>query len=247
MKTTIRAWYKAFLLFVHIGGFAVVCVGRRIIRGHDLNWTLRRRQRLVHTLLRILRIDLSVEGTPPEGTAIYIANHRSYLDPVVMHRDLLFLPVAKAEVGKWPVIGLAAKATGVLFVQRNSKSSRQQTREGIAETLRQGHSVCIYPEGTTHIEPQTIAFRPGVFAIAAEHQFPIVPIAIIYPDLQDAWIGKETFVPHLLRLCKKEVIEVTLVYGPLLKARDPENLLYLTQSWIDSRLLANSPGKKVAM
>jgi 1-acyl-sn-glycerol-3-phosphate acyltransferase len=236
MVNTLRAYMKMSAIFLHIGGFVGVCFLRNMFFGQDTHWTLRRRQKLVYVLFRILKIELTVNGTPPDESVIFVANHRSYLDPIVMHRDLLFLPVAKSEVAKWPLIGYGVKITGTLFVERENKQSRRKTREAMLEAINQDFSVCIYPEGTTHIQPQTIAFKKGTFINAAKHKLPIVPVAIDYEDLSVAWIGEDTFLPHLLDLCKKKQIKAKIAIGPTYMNEDHEVLLKDSQTWIDREL-----------
>lgn len=236
MIITIRAYIKLIAIFAHISGFVGICFLRNTIKGQDIHWTLRRRQKLVYHLFRILKIDLSVEGVPPQENVIFIANHRSYLDPVVMHRDLLFLPVAKSEVAKWPIIGYGSKITGILFVERENKQSRQETRQAMVEAIEKGFSVCIYPEGTTHTQPQTIAFKKGTFISAAKNKLPIVPVALDFDDINVAWVGDDTFLPHLLSLCKKPGIKARIAYGKPIINEDSEALLAESQAWIDRKL-----------
>lgn len=207
-----------------------------MIKGHDLDWALNERKHLAKNLLKTLKINLKVKGNVPEGNYILMANHRSYLDPVLMHSQCIFLPLAKAEVSKWPIIGYGAKITGVMFVKRESQKSRRQTRKAIAVCLKDGHSVCIYPEGTTHTKPHTIEFRKGTFKIAAENGYPIIPVALDYSDMEVAFVGNDNFIPHLFRLCHKQYVDAIVSFGPPIMANDPEALLTETKRWIDNEL-----------
>lgn len=236
MHKNIFAFFRIVGIFAAVGIFVSKCFFRSIIKGHDLDWALSQRKKLAHFLIRRLRINLTITGRSPQGPVIFVANHRSYLDPVVFHQNHIFLPVAKADVARWPLIGYGVKITGVLYVKRADKESRRQTREAIADTLRAGKSVFICPEGTTHTKPQTIPFRKGTFVVAAEQGFPIVPVAIEYQDPLDAWVGNDSFIPHLFRLCKKPVIEVSVGLGRAIYSNDPDRLLQETQKWIDNRL-----------
>ena len=234
--SSIKSLGKVIFIFLQITSFVIICAIRGLFRGQDLSWTLNYRQKLVVRLFRILNIKLTYYGAPPQHPAIYVANHRTYLDPVVMHRYFTFLPVAKSEVGNWPIIGYGAKITGVLYVQRANKESRQATRKAIAQTVQSGHSVVIYPEGTTHIQPQTIEFRMGTFKIAAASGIPVVPVAVDYADPVYAWIGDDTFIPHLLKICRKSQIDVKMAIGQAQHNADPEALRRQCQAWIDHQL-----------
>lgn len=235
------AFFRVLNVFSRIGSFVVHCFIRDLFWGHDLKWMLKRRQKLAKNLLRTLNVNLKTERVIHEGNVLYISNHRSYLDPVVLHKNYLFTPITKAEVSKWPIIGYACKITGVLFVQRENKSSRKETRQALVDTIQTKSSVCIYPEGTTHIEPQTLNFHKGAFVQAALYNLPVVPVALDYVDPSVAWIGDDTFLPHLFKLCKKDSIEVDLAIGPAILDTDHERLLKQTQTWIDLKL---TRGKK---
>ena len=98
--------------------------------------------------LRILGVELTVTGTAVETPVFLVSNHVSWLDiPLIAsQRHLYFL--SKAEVGDWPLIGTLARAMGTLFIKRGSGESSRKARE-IGDRLKQGHTVLVFPEGTT--------------------------------------------------------------------------------------------------
>ncbi len=247
MHKNIFAFFRIVGIFAAVGIFVSKCFFRSIIKGHDLDWALSQRKKLAHFLIRRLRINLTLTGRSPQGPVIFVANHRSYLDTVVFHQDHIFLPVAKADVAQWSLIGYISKITGVLCGKRTDKQGRRQTREAIADTLHAGKSVFIYPEGTTHSSPQTIAFRKGTFIVAAEQGFPIIPVAIEYRDPLDAWVGNDSLISHLFRLCMKPVIEVSVGLGRAIYSNDPDRLLHQTQKWIDSKLKETRTDRKLSL
>src|SRR5690242_9445579 len=86
-------------------------------------------------LLRLYGLSVTVKGgvfrdnglypaSDPRGMGrVFVMNHRSMLDIFV---DLGFVEaniVSRADLSKWPVIGLAARRVGTLFVDRKSKQS----------------------------------------------------------------------------------------------------------------------------
>ena len=66
----------------------------------------------------------------------------------------------------------------------------------------------------------------------------MVPMAIDYADLGDAWIGDDTFLPHFLRCFGKPVTHVKIRYGQPLQSNDADLLVSETKQWIDENLLA---------
>lgn len=187
--------------------------------------------------MKLLGVSVNSKGARAEQRpCIYVGNHRSYFDPIVVLKDLKVLPVAKAEVSSWPLIGLAARATGIMFVQRESRESRSNTLKAMEKCLREGYSVLVYPEGTTHMEPATIRFNSGAFRLAASMEIPVVPIAIEYQEEADAWVGNDTFVPHFLRTFGRRKTAVHISYGPACVSSDSAGLLGQVKSWVDAEM-----------
>ncbi|MCB0704098.1 MAG: 1-acyl-sn-glycerol-3-phosphate acyltransferase [Saprospiraceae bacterium] len=210
---------------------------RAALRGTDLNHALEYRQRWAHQITRMLGMRLRERGLPVcQDTCIYMGNHRSYTDPVIALRQIKAQPVAKAEVSSWPMVGFAARNTGVMFVKREDKSSRRNTLDTMSASLKAGFSVLIYPEGTTHIDPQTRPFRMGAFGLAAKEGFPIVPMAIEYGRDGDAWIGDDTFLPHFFRTFNQRYTDVWIEYGAPILDSDAAVLAQKTEDWINEKI-----------
>lgn len=208
-----------------------------LIFGYKLSRCLKMRRNCFRVIMKLLGVQVSVKGEPLQGNYLYIGNHRSYLDPPITLCDVMALPITKAEVSKWPLIGYTAKVTGVVFVKRENRDSRKQTLAAMLKILQNNQAVLIYPEGTTHAAAETIDFRMGAFRLAAEHGFPIIPMAIDYSDKKDYWLGNDTFIPHFLRSFAKWRTHVKIEYGKPIFGDNPEVLMEETKHWIDSRLL----------
>lgn len=189
--------------------------------------------------LRWLGMEVSFEGPVPDGLGpvLLVGNHRSYLDPILVLTDLLAFPIAKAEVSRWPLIGAAARATGIIFVWREKRDSRAAALQAMEEKLREGYSVLVYPEGTTHADPYTAPFKAGAFRVAASMGIPVVPVAIEYQAAEDAWIGADTFVSHFLRTFGRRSSRARMAYGPVLSGSDAAGLSQEARRWIDEKLL----------
>lgn len=212
-------------------------VFRYLIGRWDVHHALETRRRWARKAIKLLGIQVELIGNPAvKGACLYIGNHRSYIDPIVVLTEVPAWPVAKAEVSSWPIFGMAAKMTGILYVKRENRNSRAATLKGIEQLLQQGQQVLIYPEGTTHLEPLTRDFRPGTFRLAASGGFPVVPMAIHYADPNDAWVGQQTFLPHFLRTFGKKHTHVKLAFGKPMVHDDPQILMQMTKSWIDGQL-----------
>lgn len=198
---------------------------------------LKLRRLYVVVICFVLGITIDARNVPKLSSFLLIVNHRTYLDPVVISKELLMFPLAKMEVSKWPLIGWGAKLSGGFFVKREDKNSRDKASQKIVDFIKEDKIVMICPEGTTHTEPQTIDFRPRTFINASKNNIAIVPTAIEYGTKEDAWVGNDTFLRHFFECFGKWETKVILSYGKPIKNENWETLLQETKTWIDTEML----------
>ena len=212
--------------------------------GVDMRRSMRIRRRWARKLLAGIGVVVEEFGDIPVYPCIIISNHRSYLDPILMLRQLDAYPVAKAELASWPIIGKGAKHAGILYLKRENVKSRAGTLQGINAIIEDGFQVIIFPEGTTSALSGTLPFKRGVFQLAAKLQYPIVPVALVFASEEDFWVGKENFLQHAGRRFREKKIKVALHYGPKIQGEAAEALLESTQTWINTQLDSQSaPGR----
>lgn len=123
---------------------------------------------------------VSMSGEAPAGPGtLYVSNHISWLDIPVLGSIVETDFIAKAEVVKWPVIGPLSRRTGTLFVDREERRRVHQQADAIANRLAQGHSLVLFPEGTTSDGVDLLPFRTSLFE-AAQGAARIQPLALGY-------------------------------------------------------------------
>lgn len=112
--------------------------------------------------------------------AVFIFNHQSNYDSVVicklLRRDLT--AVGKKELRANPLIGPAFAFAGVVFIDRADRDKAIAALAPVVDTLRDGISVVIAPEGTRQVTPRPGKFKKGAFVIAMQAGVPIVPIVL---------------------------------------------------------------------
>ncbi|MEO6759664.1 MAG: lysophospholipid acyltransferase family protein [Saprospiraceae bacterium] len=235
MKTLRLAWRLCF--FVVYTTYIVLEIWfRRTFQGADLRAAMRVRQRWARQLLYGVGVRLESTGTPPDFPALVVANHRSYLDPILLLCHLDALPVAKAELANLPVLGKGAASAGILYLRRESSGSRAQTLRQIESKIEEGFSVILFPEGTTSGLAGTLPFKKGAFQMAAKAGIPVVPVALCFADARDFWVGTEGFFAHAARRFREKTVPIRLCYGPAFQNADTEVLLKAVQNWIDAQL-----------
>jgi 1-acyl-sn-glycerol-3-phosphate acyltransferase len=162
----------------------------------------------------------SVSGVSGSGAAaLIVANHVSWLDPLVMAAALPCRLLAKREVQEWPVIGMLAAGSGALFIDRDRLSALPGAVDAMARTLGEGHPVMALPEGTTWCGREMGSFRPAVFQAALDAEAPVRPVALRYVDIDGAlatgstFVGDDTLLASIQRVVafRRLVVEVTML------------------------------------
>jgi 1-acyl-sn-glycerol-3-phosphate acyltransferase len=183
----------------------------------------------------VLNIHITKQGEPSVEPALYVCNHRSFTDPIVLCRYLKGFVIAKAEVADYPIINKGAELTGVIWVNRNDQQSRTATRDKMVETIKAGYNIIVFPEGTVGKEKTTLPFKKGTFMEAASNNIPVVPVAIEFQSPKDMWI-KEKFVPQYFHQYAKWRTDVKLHFGTHFEHQDGVYLQESAQEWIDEQL-----------
>ena len=158
-------------------------------------------------------IQVVQHGSLPSVPAIYVANHVSYVEPIAILSKVRATAIAKREIGDWPMIGDAAKALGVLLVDRSCPASGASVLFEAWRRLTEGVSLVVFPEGTTTRGDEVLPFRRGVFGLSKLSGHPIVPIAVRYDTDEVAWVGDDPFLPHYVRTTRRNRTRVHLHFG----------------------------------
>ena len=113
---------------------------------------------------------------------IFVANHTSMLDIMLMFSIIRYHPfvfVGKKELAKIPLFGYFYKRTSIL-VDRSNAISRKKVFSYAQDRIKQGLSICIFPEGG--VPPEHIRlddFKIGAFKLSLEHKLPLVPFTFL--------------------------------------------------------------------
>lgn len=138
--------------------------------------------------VRALGVDLRLHQKnrePLPKQFILIANHPSAFEDIGIPALFNAHSLAKAEVKNWFISGRISHAAGTLFVQRESRESRNEALTTLIEALQSGKSIALYPEGGCKDIRLHSDFRYGAFDISLQTGVPIVPVFIHYESQQD--------------------------------------------------------------
>lgn len=138
--------------------------------------------------LRLIGMSVQIKGEIPRGKRfIIIANHISYLDPVLLYDTIPFpfRPLAKHEIARVPFFGFIYKQVSIL-VDRNNAANRAKSLLQMQHYLKNECSIFIYPEGTFNETAAPMKhFYDGAFRLAIDTQTDILPI--LFPDTPKRW------------------------------------------------------------
>lgn len=163
-------------------GLIPIALALRVARGPTL--PLRMASRVwAPGLLSGAGVRFSVEGADAIDWSkpyLIVANHQSVIDICALFRavpiPLRFL--LKREMTRVPFVGRYAKSTGMLFIDRDNRRAGPRMLRDAAAMLRDGNSLCVFPEGTRSRDGRVAAFKGGPFQAAIDAGVEVLPVAI---------------------------------------------------------------------
>ncbi|MFL1463328.1 lysophospholipid acyltransferase family protein [Roseococcus sp. DSY-14] len=175
------------------------------------------------TLLRLIGMKLQVQGTASAARpTLFVSNHSSWLDILVLGAVLDARFVSKAEVGAWPLVGWVARLGRTVFVSR-SRGRTGAEAEAMRARLAGGESIILFPEGTTSDGARVLPFRSSFFAVAGAAAA-VQPVTVVYDRLGGlpvgrkdrplfAWYGDMETASHAWRLLRRSGTRATVALG----------------------------------
>jgi acyl carrier protein len=166
-----------FYILVPLVWLGVALLPRRAMRWAAIRLAIRLLRRLSATKLLVT----GLENLPsPDQPCILVANHASYLDPLALIDAIPreFAYVAKQELFERFYSRVFLQRLNSLFVERFDSRRGAASAKEFRKTLREGHSLAIYPEGTFRAEPGLLPFHMGAFVAAEQSGVPVLPVTI---------------------------------------------------------------------
>jgi 1-acyl-sn-glycerol-3-phosphate acyltransferase len=165
---------------------------RRLALKYDKAGDIQSRDKLVFGLVplwaryvfeKVTRSTVEVTGLekiPQDRAVVFIGNHQGNMDiPLLfgyINKPMTF--VAKAELGKIPLLSDWMKLLQCTFIERKSPRKSIQAIHDAAEGVKKGYSQVIFPEGTRSKGGPHHEFKAGSFKLAFMSGAPIVPVTI---------------------------------------------------------------------
>jgi 1-acyl-sn-glycerol-3-phosphate acyltransferase len=184
MRGLVGAWRLARLLLHGVHGLAIIVLRFGAYSAAQRHARIRWWSAKV---LRLIGITLHAQGTPRPGAKLVVANHVSWLDIAAIHAVIPEAHfVSKADVKAWPMIGRLVRGAGTLFIEREKKRDALRVVHQMAEALRAGDSVAVFPEGTTGDGRTLLPFHANLLQAAIATETPVQPVVLRFFDAQHA-------------------------------------------------------------
>ena len=172
-------------------------------------------------MLRIVGIELVVNGTPPAaGPVLLVANHISWLDILVIHASRHCRFVSKSDVKGWPFVSTLAHGADTLYIERESRRDAHRVVLQMAVRLRAGDILAVFPEGTTGDGITLKPFHANLIQAAIEAAVPVQPVALKFIDrasgatsFAPSYIDNETLIGSISRTLTARGLKAVVTFG----------------------------------
>jgi 1-acyl-sn-glycerol-3-phosphate acyltransferase len=181
----------------------------------------RRVQAWARGMLTKLGIELQLVGAPAQsGPMLVVSNHVSWVDILALHAVCHCRFVSKADVARWPVLGTMASGAGTLYVRRESRRDAMRVLPRIAQALRDGDILAVFPEGTTGDGSVVLPFHSSLIQAAIAAEAPVQPVALSIidgrsgrPSRAASYMGEESLLGSLWRTLRARSLRVVVTFG----------------------------------
>ena len=164
-------------------------------------------RRFLRWVGRAAGMRVRIVGTPLKRNVLFLANHLSWLDIMLIAGASGAAFVSKEEVGQWPVIGWLARMNNTVFVARSNRREVKGQADALRSALASGQPVALFPEGTTEGGTEVLPFRASLLSAL----YPLIPGLQVQPVALDygaaahdiAWVGEEGAADNARRVLSR--------------------------------------------
>lgn len=132
-------------------------------------------------ILSFVRIEVQGrENINSKTSYVFVANHQGAYDIFLIYGYLNhnFKWMMKKSLRNIPFVGKACEAAGHIMVDNSSPHKLKETMEKAENTLKDGMSLVVFPEGARTLDDHIHRFKKGAYQLAVEFNLPVVPLTI---------------------------------------------------------------------
>ena len=164
-------------------------------------------------ILRLFGLKLKVIGKQSYNSTIFVSNHISWTDILVIQSVLDIIFVAKSDVKKMPGLGFLAGIANTVFIDRNPQKISKDSLI-LKKKIEKGELICFFPEGTSTDGLRVLKFKSGFFQLLFdgiynqnEYIKNVQPLSIYYKvhnkNLSKdfyGWWGSMSIISHITKI-----------------------------------------------
>ena len=156
---------------------------------------------------RAAGMKVQVTGTPLTRHVLFLANHESWLDIMLLAGASGTAFVSKDDVARYPLLGWLARLNNTVFIARRERASVRGQADQLRDALASGQPVALFPEGTTDGGREVLPFRASLLSslFPPLPEVKVQPVAIDYgtagPEI--AWVGNEPGLANVKRVLSR--------------------------------------------
>ena len=164
-------------------------------------------------ILRLFGLKLKVIGKQSYNSTIFVSNHISWTDILVIQSVLDIIFVAKSDVKKMPGLGFLASIANTVFIDRNPQKISKDSLI-LKKKIEKGELICFFPEGTSTDGLRVLKFKSGFFQLLFDGIYnqnkyikKVQPLSIYYKvhnkNLSKdfyGWWGSMSIISHITKI-----------------------------------------------
>ena len=143
-------------------------------------------------------------GEQLDRGGMIVANHVGSVDIFVMAACFKMSYVSKSDVRAWPLAGYMTRIANTIYIDRTRRRGLTVMVQAIAERLRSGHFVVLFPEGGAKPGHQVEHFNSSAFEAVVKSESSVIPVMVRYYDAGDpsvaCWPEGISFMVSMKRL-----------------------------------------------
>lgn len=175
-------------------------------------------------LMRLFNVTVIEKNKPSQDKVhLHVQNHMGFLDVLILCSTTQNCFVTSQEMREFPFLGLLCEMGGCLFVERRDRSRIFRELESLAQAMRDGFRVTLYPEATSTNGEEVLPFKKTLLMSAALAQLPIQPTVFNWVTINNepftlknrdlvCWYGDMGFVTSMWAHLKLKEVTAEIEY-----------------------------------
>lgn len=238
-RDSLRACLKMILFSVTLVSYflstAPLLVVQKFYPHQTKKWLLRVIGSYAKFCLWFMDIKIEAPKTDQLPHGLFVCNHLSYLDVLVLAAIRPACFVTSVEIKHTPVLGQICQLAGCLFVERRSRENLSEEIKELTDALKNDVPVLIFPEGTSTNGEELLRFRRPLFQASIDAQVPVISLVLNYTGINGkrvgrmnrdfiCWYGDMAFLPHLWSFFQCQNISAKVELATILNSDNVEDL-----------------------